>query len=98
MNSKVVIVILVILSIALGVAILNVQNRAQNQKKQDTATIITYSNSWTDTQAKLDEQKKVNSLLETNLYLKATEVSAYSNMLTSASNSLARTQAEAKAA
>jgi chromosome segregation ATPase len=77
---------------------LYVQNKANNQKKQDVATIVTYSNSWVETQGKFEEQKKVNAVLETNLFTKVAEVQNYSNMLLAAANNLARQQVEAKSA
>lgn len=98
MKSKLAVVILVLVSLFLGAGILYVQNKANNQKQQDVATIVTLSNNWVETQTKFEEQKKVNAVLETNLFTKVAEVQNYSNMLLAASNNLARQQADAKSA
>src|ERR1041384_820727 len=98
MKSKLAVVILVLLSLLLGAGLLYVQDKDNNQKKEDGATIVTLSNNWVETQGKFEEQKKVNAVLETNLFTKVAEVQNYSNMLLAASNNLARQQVEARSA
>lgn len=98
MKSKVTIVILVLLAALLGILLIYRHSVAEKQKQLDVATIVTLSNDWVQATAKLEEQKKVNALLETNLSKKIDETITLSNQITSAANLLAKTQADAKAA
>ncbi|HEY6167952.1 MAG TPA: hypothetical protein VI454_07935 [Verrucomicrobiae bacterium] len=98
MKSKLAVVVLVLVCLALGAGILYIQSKADKEKKQDVATIVTFSNNLVEVQGKYEEQKKVNTVLETNLFAKTAEAQAFSNMVVAVSNSLARTQAEARAA
>jgi len=98
MKSKVAVVVLVLVCLVLGAATLYVQSKAEKQKREDLATITTLSNNWVETEVKLTDQKKVNAVLETNLFSKVAEAQSFSNMLVAVSNSLMRTQAEAKVA
>ncbi len=98
MKSKVTIVILVLLAALLGILLIYRHSAAEKQKQVDLATIVALSNDWVQATAKLEEQKKVNSLLETNLSKKIDETISLSNQISSAGELLAKTQAEAKAA
>lgn len=98
MKSKIAVVILLLLCLGLGAITLLTQNKADRQKKQDEGTIQVFSNRLVETEGKFEEQKKVNAVLETNLFTKVAELQNYSNQLIAASNSLARQTAESKAA
>src|SRR5437588_1974466 len=87
---KVVIVILGILSVALGVGLLMRHNAALKLGKENEDHIqelVTYSNRLEQTQTKVDELVKVNSTLETNLNVRTQD-------LASKSNDLVKTSAE----
>ena len=98
MKSKVTIVILILLAALLGILLIYRHSVAEKQKQVDLSTIVALSNDWVQATAKLDEQKKVNALLETNLSKKIDETLTLSNQLNSSANLLAKTQADAKAA
>lgn len=102
MKANIAIVILIFLALLLGVALLHVQSKAKNEKHQDTVVILKLSNDVVETTGKLDEQKKVNEQLTTNLLVKTEEANLLSTSLVNTSNKLTgelqKTQAEAKAA
>lgn len=95
---KAAIVVLMILSLGLGVALLVRHNNAVKAKKTDEDRIATLSNRWDETRTRLDEQERLAMFLQTNLTLRAQELSAVSNSFVKVNADLAKTQAEAKAA
>ena len=98
---KAVIVILVILSLALGVTLFVRHTQAlklKNEKEETVQELVTYSNRLEQTKTKLDEMTQVNSALETNLIIRNQDLSATSNGLVKTSAELAKTQKEAQAA
>src|SRR5882762_1356169 len=98
---KAVIVILVILSVALGVGLLIRHNYAvkiQKENDDHIQEVVTYSNRLEQTQTKLDELFKVNSTLETNLTVRSQDLASKSNDLIKTAAELAKTQKEAQAA
>jgi chromosome segregation ATPase len=95
---KVAIVILILASVGLGVGLMYRHNEAVKVKTQDEEIKSTLSNRVEQTQAKLDEEQKVNLLLSTNLTLKGEELSSTSNTLAKVNADLARTQKEMQAA
>ena len=104
MKSKIAIVpwILIVL---LGVALIYRHNQAGKLKQADEASILQLSNDVMRTSAKLSEQQKVNVTLETNLVVQAVESQQYSNKVVNLSNqmaslsgTLAKVEADAKAA
>lgn len=98
MNSKIVAIILTLLCLLLAAGLIYRHNTANQEKKQDVATIRYYSNEWTDVSRKLDEQKLVNLSLERDYATQSEELRTYSNKLESVSANLAKTEADAKVA
>jgi len=95
---KVAIVILILAAVGLGVGLMYRHNQAVMVKTADEEIKATLSNQVEQTQAKLDEEQKVNLLLSTNLTLKGEELSSTSNTLAKVNADLARTQREMQAA
>ncbi len=73
-------------------------NQAKQEIQQASDKIMSLSNSVVQTQGKVEELKTVNMTLETNLFGRTHELETVSNKFVSVSASLAKTQAEAKAA
>lgn len=98
MKGKTGIVVLVVVCVALGVALLVRHGMALKERREDEAKIVQLSRDVVQTQGKLDEQLKVNLMLETNLAVRTIESEGLSNKLSSVAATLARTEDEAKAA
>jgi chromosome segregation ATPase len=98
---KAVIVILGILSVALGVGLLVRHNSAVKLQKENddhVQELVNYSNRLEETKTKVDELVKVNSTLETNLTVRSQDLASRSNDLVKTAAELAKTQKEAQAA
>jgi len=95
---KAAIVILILAAVGLGVGLMMRHKTAVEVKKQDEEIKLMLSNDLATTQTKLDEEQKVNLLLNTNLALKGEELSSTANTLAKVNADLARTQKEMQAA
>ena len=98
MKGKTGIVVLVVVSVALGVGLLVRHAKAVDEQRKAEARIKTLSDDVVHTQDQLNEQKKVNDTLEKNIETITTEALGLSNKLESVSTTLARTEQEAKTA
>src|SRR5436190_22988099 len=98
MKSKAPIIILVALCVALGVGLYLRHSNALKQREEDVAAIRALSNQWSETKTFLDEQKRVNTELETNLLVRSEELRTVSSTLSNTTAVLAKTEQEAKAA
>ncbi len=91
----------VVLSLAvlgLGIGLYYRHDTAVKKYQHYESSIQQLSNQWNDTSAKLMEQKRVNTVLETNLVIRTGEADGLTNRLLSLSNDLVRTETEMKAA
>lgn len=98
MKGKTGIVVVVGFCVALGIALLVRHQQAVEQHQSDSAKISQLSNDVRQTQGKLNEQQKVNLILETNLAVRTVEVEGLSNKLTSVSATLIRAEEDARLA
>ncbi len=99
LNGKTVaIVLLVVACLGLAAKYVSHFRKSQEDKRQFQATILQLSNQWQQTSAKLEEQTKVNTLLETNLSARTSELGQFSNQWVNTAATLAKTEAEAKVA
>jgi chromosome segregation ATPase len=89
---KAAIVFLILVTLGLGVGLMMRHQQATEVKKQDDEIKTVLSNRVEQTQAKLDEQEKMAMYLQTNLTLKAEELTVTSNSLNKIAADLARTQ------
>jgi myosin heavy subunit len=98
MKAKIGIIILIIVSLVLGIALINRNKTAEAQKVEDEKTISLHSNQLVKTSMELEEQKQVNRSLRENLDDTQGSLQQTSNTLNQTSASLAQTEAELKAA
>src|SRR5690348_12656960 len=98
MKGRVALIILVLICVGLGVGLLVRHNQAVRETKLAHDEIITLSNTVKETQAQVQELKTVNTTLETNLSGRTHELETVSNNLVNVSATLAKTEADAKAA
>jgi chromosome segregation ATPase len=90
MKDKAPIIVLIIVVVGLGVALIVVNNKANDEKQHAAERIKTLSNTIDSKQTSLEEQQSVNRALETNL---ATTSAEYSNKLAASEAQLASTAA-----
>jgi septal ring factor EnvC (AmiA/AmiB activator) len=97
MKSKIAILILVLVCVALGVALVTRENKAKEEKQVLQTTLTKQSNDVAQTQARLEEQRQVNMTLEGELKTRATELTTLSNNLSKTIADLEKSDAQAKA-
>src|SRR5713101_5575921 len=98
MKIKVTLVILILVAVGLGVGLISGNKRAAEEHKKDVETIMYHSNQWSETSAKLDEQKQVNLSLESDIAARKTDIAKLSNDLAQTSQTLTKTEAELQTA
>ena len=92
------IAILVILSLALGGGLLMRHKKAAEQAQLDQIQIAVLSNDLVKASSQRDELQRISLILETNLTLRGSEVSEFSNKLVSINVALEKTKSDAQAA
>ncbi len=92
------IAILVILSLALGGGLLMRHKKAAEQAQLDQIQIAVLSNDLLKASSQRDELQRISLILETNLTLRGSEVSEFSNKLVSINVALEKTKSDAQAA
>ena len=97
MNSKPVVILLLIVALALGAALFIRHNKAVKQEETQQTTLLQLSNQLVQAKEHLVQQEKVNTTLETNLVVRNEEAEKLSNTVVVISSNLARVEAEAKA-
>ncbi len=97
MKSKIAILILVLICVALGVALVTREKKLKEEKVVLQTTIVDRSNQVMQTQAKLEEQRQVNMTLEGELKTRANELTTLSNNLSKTITDLEKSDAQAKA-
>lgn len=101
MKNLIGVIILAAACIGLAVALVTTKNRATDEKRKDTETILAHSNQWVETSLKLDEQRQVNVLLTNDLAAVKQLFTQTTNLLTkeleTVSSNLAKTEATLKA-
>ena len=98
MKPKVIITVLGVVCGLLAILLLRQHKVAEDQHRSATASLITLSNDLVQTSSRLGEQQKVNVILETNLIVTTGVVEVYSNQVLQLSNTLVKTEAQAKVA
>lgn len=98
MNARVLSVLLVVVSAGLGAWLLTSQRQAEAERQRLQAGLAAQSNQLVDVHLRLDEQRKVNASLETNLVQRQQENGLYSNKLALVTAEFTRLEAESKAA
>jgi chromosome segregation ATPase len=98
MKGKTGTVILVVICVALAIGLLIRHNKAIEQQNAAEASILNLSNNWVKTETDLQEQRRVNGVLEGSLSNRVSELLSASNKLAGLSADLTRAEADAKAA
>lgn len=93
MKNLIGVIVLAVVCVGLTVAWLTTRNRAAEEKRKDTETILYVSNQWVETSSKLDEQRQVNVLLTNDLNVRKTEILQLTNKVVEVSTALAKTTA-----
>lgn len=98
MKSKVLTIVLFLICVGLVIFLFLNTKKSEQELQVAEKQRSDLSNNWVHASAQLNEQQKVNIILETNILQRTEEVVAYSNQLTQVGAKLAKTEAEAKAA
>jgi chromosome segregation ATPase len=97
MKTKVSIVILALMAVALGIALISLKQQADKQHNDDVDKYVVISNQLNDVTGKWDDQKQVNSTLQKDLDAGKEAYLKLSNTLTQTTESLDKTQASLRA-
>jgi len=98
MKSQTGTIVLILVCVALVLALIWSQKHAVDQKNTADISIGTYSNKWVETSASLDQQRQVNTTLESDLKGQRDAFGALTNAYTQVSSNLDQTQSSLKAA
>lgn len=97
MKNTVGLIILIIICVALGVTLVMRNKKATVEKAQDVETILSHSNAWQETQAKLFQKEQDVRDLEDTLKARKEDINRLTNQLTETSTTPAKTEATLKA-
>jgi|HubBroStandDraft_6_1064221.scaffolds.fasta_scaffold501633_2 chromosome segregation ATPase len=98
MKTKVALIIVILIALALGAALITRNKQAADEHKKDLDLITLHSNQLVETTSKLDEQKQVNISLEKDMTARKAEVTQLSNDLSQTTEKLNKTEADLKSA
>jgi chromosome segregation ATPase len=97
MKNRVGLILLLVICLGLIIGLLVARKNADEQQRRDSQTILNHSNQWVETQAKLEEQVQVTTLLEKDLETQKKNYSEallnLTNNFTMVSANLAKTEA-----
>ena len=93
MTNRIGIIVLGLLCLGLVIAVITIRNNAVEQKRNDTDSIMGFSNKWVETSTKLDDQKQVNAEMEKDLDLRKKTLIELTNTLSTVSSNLSDTSA-----
>jgi chromosome segregation ATPase len=93
MKMKIGVAVLAAICVVLAVVLFVIKNRADDQQKKDTDTILDLSNQVTVASGKLDDLRQVNLMLTNDLAGSRQDAIAFSNNLVETSAALADTKA-----
>ena len=97
MKSRLGIVILVVIAVALGIGLISVKRQADKQQETDSKTILTLTNDLSEAKNKFEEQKQVSSLLEKDLDKQKQSFGELTNSFSQVSENLAKSETSLKA-
>jgi chromosome segregation ATPase len=103
MKNRVGLIVLGLLCLGLAIAVVAIRNNAVEQKRNDTDSILGFSNKWVETSTKFEDQKQVNAEMEKDLEVRKQALIELTNNFTTVSSnysetaaSLAKTEASLK--
>src|SRR6266404_5142623 len=85
-----------VICLGLVIALVATKNQANKEKQQDTDSIVTFSNKWVEYSDKLDDQKKVTTMLEKDLDTQKKALGDLTNTYTEVASNLTRTETSLK--
>jgi len=85
-----------VICLGLVIALFVTKNQANKEKQQDTDSIVTFSNKWVEYSDKLDDQKKVTTMLEKDLDTQKRALGDLTNTYTEVASNLVRTETSLK--
>jgi chromosome segregation ATPase len=97
MKNQIGIIVLVLICLGLGIALIALKKQTTEQLRQDSVSILNLSNSWTKTEADLQDQKLTNANLEKDNEAQKKSLGELTNNLTQATENLAKRDADLKA-
>jgi septal ring factor EnvC (AmiA/AmiB activator) len=92
MINRIGIVILAVVSVALGIVAYSVQKKATERHDEDVLSITSFSNKLTVASEKYDEQQRVNSTLEKQVADEKAEILTLTNNITKVSGDLLKSE------
>ena len=98
MKTKVALIILLLVCLGLAGGLLHLNQKAEEQHKEDVVVINQHSNEWVNTSKSLEEERQNNLKLAKDVADRKEDINRLSNDLTKSSESLARTESALKAA
>ena len=96
MKNRIGVVVLLVLCLALGVGLITIKKQASDQQRQDADKINTLSNQWTKTEADLDEERQVRTMVEKDLEAQKKAYGELSNNFSQVTGNLIKTEASLK--
>ncbi len=97
MKSQTGIIVLIVICVGLTGALIWGQKHAADEKSADEARIGSYSNKWVEISASLDQQRQVNTSLESDLKTQRAAFNDLTNAYSEVSSNLDSTQSALKA-
>src|ERR1051325_5113312 len=97
MKNRIAIVVLGVLCIGLAIALIKIKKDAADTHETDIGSIATYSNKWTVSEGKVDEQRQVIAAFEKDVETQRTTLNELTNNLTKVSGQLTQTEASLQA-
>lgn len=98
MKNRMGIIILTLACVGLAIALVVNQSNASKDRKTAESTIVAQSNGWVEAEGRLEDERKKNTLLTTDMADRVKDLSAMTNQIVETSNTLAKTQDSLKAA
>ncbi len=98
MKTKVALIILLLVCLFLAGGLLHLNQKAEEQHKDDTAVILQHSNDLFSTSKRLEEEREANLKLTKDVAERKEDISRLSNNLSQTAENLARTESALKAA
>jgi uncharacterized protein (DUF3084 family) len=98
MKSRMGIIILTLACVGLAIALVVNQSNATRERKTAGDAISTQSNGWVQAEGKLEEQRRLATVLTNDLAARLHDLTALTNQITETSNTLAKTEDSLKAA
>jgi uncharacterized protein (DUF3084 family) len=98
MKNRMGIIILTLACVGLAITLVVNQSNATRDRKTADTQISTQSNGWVEAEGKLEEQRRLATMLTNDLAARSQDLTTLTNQITETSNTLAKTEDSLKAA